>query len=276
MKKLTFSVFIAIVCLPMLSIGQGSLTLVINGTDAKCNGSSNGSATVTPSGGTSPYTYSWAPSGGTNSAATGLTVGTYSVTVTDNNSNVAVGTVTIGQPQPLLVSLDSIVVRPCFRPQGGSCGCNNTLWAITSGGTAPYSYAWTPNGELTDTIRGVCYEEFAVTVTDINLCAISDSIDILIPGSYPTGINELTNNNEIKLYPVPATNTLNISSGQWPVLSGQTVEVYDMMGKLVLKQLIDANSAHINLNVSGLANGNYLLRLVGTDSQKMAKFSISK
>ncbi|HWY97614.1 MAG TPA: SprB repeat-containing protein, partial [Bacteroidia bacterium] len=38
-------------------------------TNVSCNGGNNGSATITAAGGTTPYTYSWAPSGGTNATA---------------------------------------------------------------------------------------------------------------------------------------------------------------------------------------------------------------
>ncbi len=47
-------------------------------------GASNGSAWITPTGGTSPYSYSWT-GGGTNDTITGLDQQWYSVDVTDNN-----------------------------------------------------------------------------------------------------------------------------------------------------------------------------------------------
>jgi len=64
-------------------------------TDASCPGSSDGSATVTASGGTSPYNYSWAPSGGNNATATGLSAGTYTVTITDANGCMDTANVTL-------------------------------------------------------------------------------------------------------------------------------------------------------------------------------------
>jgi len=56
-------------------------------TDATCNGAADGTATVTPTGGTSAYTYAWSDSfGQTGATATGLLAGTYTVTVTDANA----------------------------------------------------------------------------------------------------------------------------------------------------------------------------------------------
>ena len=59
------------------------ITVSTGSTDETC-GASDGTATATPSGGTSPYTYLWSdPSSQTTQTATGLPAGTYSVTVTD-------------------------------------------------------------------------------------------------------------------------------------------------------------------------------------------------
>ncbi len=64
-------------------------------TNASCPGASNGSATVTTNGGIAPYNYSWSPSGGNNATATGLSAGTYTVTVTDDNGCTDTANVTI-------------------------------------------------------------------------------------------------------------------------------------------------------------------------------------
>ncbi|HEX8546679.1 MAG TPA: LamG-like jellyroll fold domain-containing protein, partial [Cytophagaceae bacterium] len=52
-------------------------------TNVSCKPGATGAASVTPSGGTSPYTYSWSPSGGSAATATGLDPGIYTVTVAD-------------------------------------------------------------------------------------------------------------------------------------------------------------------------------------------------
>ncbi|RTQ47180.1 T9SS type A sorting domain-containing protein [Hymenobacter gummosus] len=70
-------------------------------TDVTTFGGSNGTATVTVSGGTPSYTYLWSPSpgGGQGTAtATGLTARTYTVTATDANSCTIQRSFTITQP----------------------------------------------------------------------------------------------------------------------------------------------------------------------------------
>ncbi len=61
-----------------------AMNLATSSTPATC-GSANGSTTVVASGGASPYTYSWSPTGGTNASATNLTANSYTVIVTDAN-----------------------------------------------------------------------------------------------------------------------------------------------------------------------------------------------
>jgi hypothetical protein len=64
-------------------------------TNIACSGSTSGTATVSATSGTAPYTYSWSPSGGTNATATNLAAGNYTVTVTDAASSSATQTFTI-------------------------------------------------------------------------------------------------------------------------------------------------------------------------------------
>lgn len=278
MKKVILIAIICLVNVPFKGKAQGTMNLTLTGNAAKCNGNSNGSASVVVSGGTAPYTYNWAPIGGTSSIAGNLTAGSYTVTVKDNKGITATGIVAVNQPAPLQVTIDSNVVRPCFLLTGpgggGSCGCGNTVWATVNGGTVPYSYAWTPNGNTTDTITQACYVEFSVTVTDSNKCLAVDSLYIAIP-SITTGIDQLTAPTDIKIYPVPANDVLNITINQ---LAADTriLEVYDMMGKAVLQEKLKENTAAVSLNVDALPNGNYLLRIIGDYSQHTARFSISR
>lgn len=73
-----------------------ALSLGISKTNITCYNGQNGTATVSASGGTSPYSYSWntAPAQ-TTATATNLGVGTYTVTVTDANGCVGTKTVSI-------------------------------------------------------------------------------------------------------------------------------------------------------------------------------------
>ncbi|KAF2515001.1 T9SS type A sorting domain-containing protein, partial [Flavobacterium zhairuonense] len=73
-------------------------------TDLSCNKGNDGTATVNVSGGKGAYTYLWSPKGGNEATANGLTAGTYSITITDENSCSISKTVVIEEPTPFTVN----------------------------------------------------------------------------------------------------------------------------------------------------------------------------
>ena len=77
-----------------LTQAEEELLIDIEKTDLNCYNSNNGTITVTTSGGVAPYTFSWSDSG-TGSFRDGLTIGTYTVTITDSIGCVKVRTVEI-------------------------------------------------------------------------------------------------------------------------------------------------------------------------------------
>ncbi|MFH1321907.1 MAG: PKD domain-containing protein [Bacteroidota bacterium] len=138
---------------------------ITSSNDANCNGSCDGDATVSASGGTGVYTYSWSPGGGTNVTGTGLCAGTlYTVTVTDANGCNTTASVTIGEPAMLTASVTTTDV---------SCtgSCNGSAAVTASGGTGSYTYLWSdPGSQTAATAIGLCAGTFTVTVTDANGC----------------------------------------------------------------------------------------------------------
>ncbi|MEW6470233.1 MAG: T9SS type A sorting domain-containing protein [Bacteroidota bacterium] len=156
-------------------IGNGS-PLLITGTsqNVSCNGGSNGSATVSVSGGTAPYTYSWAPSGGTNATASGLSAGTYTCTVTDAGSCTITQTLTITQPPALSATLTQTNVS-C---NGGS---NGSATVTPAGGTPAYAYNWAPSGGTAATASGLAAGTYTCTVTDANGCTLAQAVTITQP-----------------------------------------------------------------------------------------------
>ncbi|MDM1405983.1 hypothetical protein HX039_18070, partial [Myroides marinus] len=149
-----------------------NLQATISKTDVNCYGESNGSAIVSVSGGTAPYTYSWAPSGGTAATATGLAPGNYTVTVTDANACTTTASVTIDQPTAPLTTTTSKTDVSC---NGES---NGTATVTATGGTAPYTYSWAPSGGTAATATGLAAGTYTVTVTDANACTTTASVTI--------------------------------------------------------------------------------------------------
>lgn len=97
----------------------------VNVTPPTCNNGCNGSATVTVSGGVPPYTYLWAPSGGTGATASGLCVGNYTVTVTDFVGASIVRNATISLPAVTMTGVAT-------NNNGFIVNANNTVIADAS------------------------------------------------------------------------------------------------------------------------------------------------
>ena len=68
-----------------------------------CNGGNDGSASVTATGGTAPYTYLWSKTE-TTASINNLTAGSYTVVITDANNCTSSATVTISEPTALQAS----------------------------------------------------------------------------------------------------------------------------------------------------------------------------
>ena len=163
-----------------------ALSATTSQTNIACNGGSTGVATVNVSGGTAPYTYSWSPSGGTAATATGLSAGTYTVTVTDANACTLTRTFTITQP----TALSATTSQTNIACNGGSTG---VATVNVSGGTAPYTYSWSPSGGTAATATGLSAGTYTVTVTSANGCTLTRTFTITQPASAVSGTTVVTN-----------------------------------------------------------------------------------
>lgn len=148
------------------------LTYTVSQTEIACAGG-KASATMTASGGTAPYSYGWS-TGETSATATNLTAsGNYSGTVTDAHGCQTSRTVAITEP-PALVATPASTNVLCH---GGSSG---TARVDASGGTAPYTYAWS-TGETSASLNGLAIGGYSATVTDAKGCTSSANVTVSEP-----------------------------------------------------------------------------------------------
>ena len=139
--------------------------------NSSCNGGSDGVATASASGGTGIYTYSW--SNGANTVSnTGLSAGTYTVTITDDKGCTESDATTITEPTSLSINLLQVTNTDCDSTNG-------SLSVSGVGGTAPYSYLWS-NSATTDSIGDLGFGNYNVTVTDNNNCAADSAFKVLL------------------------------------------------------------------------------------------------
>ncbi len=146
----------------------------ISTTPASC-GQPNGSATVTPSDGIAPYTYSWNTSPvQTTATATGLIAGTYTVQVSDAS----------GCTYTLNAQVNDGDVPPTINLTPDHVACHNgsdgSVSTTVTGGQTPYSYAWA-HGPVTPSLTGLAAGSYSLTVTTAGGCVSTASVNITEP-----------------------------------------------------------------------------------------------
>lgn len=160
------------ICYSIEVIGSGSnLNANVASTNTNCGGC-NGSATVTASGGTTPYTYLWS-NASTTASISGLCVGTYTVTVTDNNAQTTTNTVVISGSGSSLVDVE-------LGPDVYACVQDSIVLDATTTNAVSYYWSTGSNTPVITPPTPVGTWTYYVTVTDSNGCIDTDSINLNI------------------------------------------------------------------------------------------------
>ena len=207
-------------------------------TDIACNGGSDGAVDLTTTGGSSPFTYAWTKTGGSFTASTedisGLTAGTYNVTVTATGGCTATGSYTVNEPAALspIVTTESVcdsytwpVNNQTYTTSGtynATIGCqpyvlNLTITPSTNNTTTASvcdSYTWAVNGQ-TYTSSG--------TYTSVNGCN-TETLDLTITPS----TSNTTNVTACGSYTWAVNGQTYTSSGTYTSVSGCNTEILNL------------------------------------------------
>ena len=141
-----------------------AITTAFNITDVTCVGTADGSLVATASGGVGPYNYNWS-NGVTNPGISGISAGTYFVTVTDSHGCNSISSAIVGAPVPIVLS---------FNITNPACTDNGSVDLSVTGGQSPYTFNWS-NGETTEDISGIVAGSYAVLVVDNSGCSNTGS-----------------------------------------------------------------------------------------------------
>ena len=237
------------------------MSATASSTDAT-QGNCDGTATASASGGSAPYTYLWNdPMAQTNITATGLCPGTFLVIVVD-----AFGDSISASAIVLEISALSLTASSTDADFGSS---NGTATVTATGGTPPYTYLWDASAgfQTTPTAAGLFAGTYTVTVTE----SLGDNESIDVTVNELTAVAEKQDVNNVLIYPNPGLGVLVIELKQAQQKYG-TLQIYNLVGKLVRSQTIHSQKTYIDLSNEG--PGIYTLKLKASERMVIRKIII--
>lgn len=169
----------------------GVFSATVTQTNVSCYGGNNGSASVTVTGGTAPYTYYWNQIASASPTISGLAAGSHYCTIIDATGCSITKMIQISQPSaPLAVDISSQTNVTCYGANNGTATLSST------GGTAPYYYNWSASnltGQGTASVSGLGAGNNACYITDAAGCTFARIVTITQPAQLVVTANGQTN-----------------------------------------------------------------------------------
>ena len=210
-----------------------------------CFGLSDGSAMVAGSGGTAGYTYQWASPAVMGPMISDVPAGIYMGTITDANGCTQPFQIEIGQPEPLVATIDSAQTTS-ITCAGGEDGQVAVFW--TGGNPGPATYTWSPDVSTNALATGLGVGTYSVTVTDQNGCSDDAQYTLTEPtpitAVVPPPVEPLCNGGQTVVTVESATGGASLShtfsvdfgppqflTSSIPILAGEhTIQIFDSLG----------------------------------------------
>jgi hypothetical protein len=207
--------------------------------DASCNiASGSGKIFVTGQTGLDPYTYLWS-NGQTGSTATGLTVGFYTVTVTDSTGCSATSGTSVNNVPPIGIASFTTTGSTCFNSNGA-------VEVTVTGGTAPFFFSGS-NGDTIITFgNSYTFESLpsgtlTVTVKDAGLCSDTQSVSLITPNGF--AVSSISSTNSI----CGSNGSINILVNTGSPTGTFTYTILDSSGNTVNTITVGTNATFNNL-----------------------------
>ncbi len=225
-----------------------SITITFIGTPSTCGNSNDGAINTAITGGCTPYTYIWSPGGATTPNLTGISSGTYSVTVTDANGCSKVGTYFLNSD--LFADFTYSSSGLTFSFTDASNFGNVWLWDFGDGGSSTLenpNHTYATAGTYT-----VC-----LTVTDTtNGC--SDST--CHPVSILLGIDGQSSIPGLSIHPNPTAEKFWLNA-EIPLLGRIQMQIHDLSGRCHVSQSFSGLSGEIPIDIQSLPAGLYFVEI---------------
>ncbi|MFP4024947.1 MAG: T9SS type A sorting domain-containing protein, partial [Thiohalospira sp.] len=222
----------------------------------------DGSIDITVTGGTvaTDYIYSWSTADGSGLVAdaedqTGLSAGTYDLTVTDDNGCEEAASIVIIEPEAITIVSDTAINTTSESATDGSIEVEAT------GGTGILTYLLTPGDISNETgiFNNLGPDDYTVSITDENGCGpVTTSLTV----SFPDAIQSISNAKSIKLYPNPtsAKITLEIDADRHATY---TIEILNIAGQRLYKENTETNgNLRKEIDLSEYAKGIYFIKVI--------------
>lgn len=193
-----------------------------------------------------------------------LTAGTYSLQVKHQG--------TVYTSDSVVLTVNSLPAVSFTLSASQDTVCLNSASFVLNG-VAPSGGLY--YGDLVDTVSGSFspvvpgLSPVTYSVTNNFGCTATVTQNVLV--KVCTGIEVLEEGLKVNIYPNPASNFMIVEADQ--KLIGGNIEIYDVVGKLVLKETIA--SAKSNLNLSSFAEGVYTIRLTNAAKKAVANSKVS-
>ena len=222
-----------------------------------CFGYNDGSISINPLGGTTPYSYQWS-TGATGNQLQGIVSGNYMVTISDNASNQLILPIAVVNPPELA----------CWATPVGS----NSFQANASGGTPPYTYVWS-TGEYTTQLTPPSPGNYVLTVTDDHGCLTEFPFNT----ETLTGIeDEVSAALNIQIYPNPNFGGMvSIQLGS-ALNTTSNLTIQNAAGIMVSELRVDAFTEKLDISTHRWAAGIYFINLKSETVSVQTKLLIVK
>ncbi len=226
-------------------------------TNVSCFGQNDGYISIDTVIGIYSPVFSWSNSTATSNSLSNLEAGNYTVTIESNNFLSTAVSFTITEPDSLAVTLTSTPIDTLISTYG-------SVDATVTGGTPPYSFAWS-NGTNTEDLAEATYGTHEIVLTDANGC--SSTAEAFVDYVNNNQSTELSSNAGLEIYPNPASEILTIQTGTDII---KNLVCYNLQGvKLIL--IKDIEKARLELDLSELPAGSYILEINGMKRQSFIK-----
>lgn len=222
-----------------------AISVSLMASNVSCFGGNDGSVTAVVSGGVPTYSYMWSPSGGTASMATGLTAGTYTLSVTDANGCLETASTVVN---------DGAVVTVAIT--GNDTICSGSSTTLTASGATSYQWSTTETTAAIS-VTPTTTSTYTVTGTDGNGCTGTASVEVTVETA-PVASFTYTSTGMDFNFTGSGANTLNWDFGDMTTGTGASVaHTYQTAGSYTVT-LTASNSCGSNTEVqtivvSGLA-----------------------